>query len=63
MADHRFDRVPEAACVVRVERAMGIEPTSLAWEAKVIAIIRRPRNRDFMRDSKMDASMRLVRRA
>lgn len=27
----------------RVERAMGIEPTSLAWEAKVIAIIRRPR--------------------
>ena len=25
-----------------VERAMGIEPTSLAWEAKVMAIIRRP---------------------
>ena len=26
-----------------VERAMGIEPTSLAWEARVITIIRRPR--------------------
>lgn len=25
-----------------MERAMGIEPTSLAWKAKVMAIIRRP---------------------
>lgn len=32
-----------------VERAMGIEPTSLAWEARVIAIIRRPRRQRFYR--------------
>ncbi|CAK0756980.1 hypothetical protein CCP4SC76_2840002 [Gammaproteobacteria bacterium] len=25
-----------------MERAMGVEPTSLAWEAKVMAVIRRP---------------------
>ena len=30
-----------------VERAMGIEPTSLAWEAKVMAIIRRPQEARF----------------
>lgn len=29
---------------------MGIEPTSLAWEAKVMAIIRRPRTRHFSQD-------------
>jgi hypothetical protein len=28
-----------------LERAMGIEPTSSAWEAEVMAIIRRPQNR------------------
>jgi hypothetical protein len=27
----------------KLERAMGIEPTSVAWEATVMAIIRRPR--------------------
>ena len=27
-----------------LERAMGIEPTSLAWEARVMAIIRRPQS-------------------
>ena len=27
---------------VLMERAMGVEPTSLAWEARVIAVIRRP---------------------
>lgn len=35
--------------VVNLERAMGIEPTSLAWEARVIAIIRRPRRPRFYR--------------
>ena len=29
---------------------MGIEPTSVAWEATVMAIIRRPRDRDFTRE-------------
>lgn len=29
---------------------MGIEPTSSAWEAEVMAIIRRPRNWRFYRD-------------
>lgn len=33
----------------RVERAMGIEPTSLAWEARVIAIIRRPQRQRLYR--------------
>ena len=28
----------------RLERAAGIEPTSLAWKAKVIAIIRCPQS-------------------
>lgn len=28
---------------------MGIEPTSLAWEARVIAIIRRPQSQRFYR--------------
>ena len=32
-----------------LERAMGIEPTSLAWEARVIAIIRRPQSPRFYR--------------
>lgn len=29
---------------------MGIEPTSVAWEATVMAIIRRPRDHDFTRE-------------
>ncbi len=33
--------------MVKLERAMGIEPTSSAWEAEVIAIIRRPLNLCF----------------
>ncbi len=32
------------AWIAVVERAMGIEPTSSAWEAEVMAIIRRPQN-------------------
>lgn len=35
----------------RLERAMGIEPTSSAWEAEVMAIIRRPQNCRFYRGS------------
>lgn len=34
---------------VSLERAMGIEPTSLAWEARVMAIIRRPQSQQFYR--------------
>lgn len=30
---------------------MGIEPTSSAWEAEVMAIIRRPQNEQFYRGS------------
>ena len=50
-ADYRssVDRVPGRLVRYGVERAMGIEPTSLAWEAKVMAIIRRPRTRNSMR--------------
>lgn len=33
----------------KVERAMGIEPTSSAWEAEVMAIIRRPQSLRFYR--------------
>lgn len=36
-------------CSRKVERAMGIEPTSSAWEAEVMAIIRRPQNWQFYR--------------
>lgn len=36
-------------CSRKVERAMGIEPTSSAWEAEVMAIIRRPQNAQFYR--------------
>ena len=31
-----------------MERAMGVEPTSPAWEAEVIAVIRRPQRRRIM---------------
>ena len=31
-----------------MERAMGVEPTSPAWEAEVIAVIRRPHSRSIM---------------
>ena len=31
-------------CLFFTERAKGIEPSSPAWEAGVIAIIRRPQN-------------------
>ncbi len=34
-----------------LERAMGIEPTSLAWEARVMAIIRRPQEGRFYRST------------
>lgn len=58
------DRVPPASTVTSgnssepyvaresavLERAMGIEPTSSAWEAEVMAIIRRPQNAQFYRD-------------
>lgn len=37
------------SCSRKVERAMGIEPTSSAWEAEVMAIIRRPQNWRFYR--------------
>jgi hypothetical protein len=33
-----------------LERAMGIEPTSSAWEAEVMAIIRRPQSAPFYAD-------------
>ena len=39
----------QAAEQPKVERAMGIEPTSSAWEAEVMAIIRRPQNAQFYR--------------
>ena len=56
------ERIADAACggnlqhhpeslrdkaVAVLERAMGIEPTSLAWEARVMAIIRRPQSTQF----------------
>ena len=30
--------------VVILERLMGVEPTSLAWKASIIAVIRQPQN-------------------
>ena len=38
----RFDLVDHRVGFKELERANGIEPSSLAWEAKVITIIRRP---------------------
>lgn len=43
-------RLRMASIAGEVERAMGIEPTSSAWEAEVMAIIRRPQNWRFYRD-------------
>src|SRR5579864_288531 len=43
----RLSRWISAGDQLNVERAMGIEPTSLAWEARVIAIIRRPQSALF----------------
>ena len=37
-------RLPAARADQRVERAMGVEPTSPAWEAGVMTVIRRPRH-------------------
>src|SRR5258706_7666025 len=39
----RLDQVPVPTKEVALERAKGVEPSSSAWEAEVMAVIRRPR--------------------
>lgn len=42
MTIHDMNRGIKRIIRIMIERAMRIELTSLAWEARVIAIIRRP---------------------